>query len=34
MKAADQIFEEKSYSSFIQDLQDYDRRLSFQNTPH
>jgi hypothetical protein len=32
MKAADEIFQEKSYSSFIQNLQDYDKGFSFQNT--
>jgi hypothetical protein len=32
MKAADQIFLEKGYSSLIQNLQDYDKQHSFQNT--
>jgi hypothetical protein len=31
MKAADEIFQEKSYSTFIQNLQDNDKKDSFQD---
>jgi hypothetical protein len=31
MKAADEIFLEKSYSSLIQNLQDYDKQFSFRD---
>jgi len=31
MKAADEIFQEKSYSTFIQNLQDNDKKASFQD---